>query len=485
MLLGLDLALPPPPPGRGTPHCTRGLDHGTAELPQHHPPHLPAAVSPWALLMHLGASGHPRVPIPALQCGPPLRPQGRGTGPCLCPVPLPDSGLSPGWWPCCCPQGTWGCACWSWSSSWQPWGLGQTSTRHSSEWWGWGALSPARQTAHPLPHLPPGSRRHEASRDPASTAAAADRLRGCAEPSPRLGEPLGGPSPSAFQLRPRPTRPGSPRRLWGSISLPLFPPRSSSRGGGKHRGAGWALAPTTPLPTPEGTGRGGPVSAMAGTNRQSYFINKDVTPQFWGHSRRGGLCFPCSEDTRVPRLLGQVQGCWGWGSVSSSTLPGQTPQDGHQPLPPLPPPLPRNRPGRQQDQQHLLAGGRLVVEEAPGADVLGGGGGAAEGECGDVARAAPQHPRVLAAGDNWEAEGKGVRGCSWGPQSPTASQAPHSYRTPSPGRASPARGKLPSGCSVPGTRRGQWGPTRPPPAGAGRKLGGSTAEGAPKAAQVA
>lgn len=54
------------------------------------------------------------------------------------------------------------------------------------------------------------------------------------------------------------------------------------------------------------------------------------------------------------------------------------------PCPPIPSLHPRNRPGQQQDQCLLLAGGGLVVEEVPGPDVLGGKEGAAEGKRRDV-----------------------------------------------------------------------------------------------------
>lgn len=66
----------------------------------------------------------------------------------LCP--LADAGLSSAWWPCCCPRDTLVCASRSWSSSWPLWGLGQTSTCHSSEWWGVGGpLSSAETPPHP------------------------------------------------------------------------------------------------------------------------------------------------------------------------------------------------------------------------------------------------------------------------------------------------------------------------------------------------
>lgn len=112
-----------------------------------------------------------------------------------------------------------------------------------------------------------------------------------------------------------------------------------------------------------------------------------------------------------------------------------------------------------------------MLEEPPGVDVTGGAGGAAGGQQGDVPRAAPQRPGALAAGGNCGEEGTGVRRGLW-EVSPPPSCPCGSYRTPCPGWVAPARGRLPSGCGVRGRQRGRWGPTTPPPAGAGCKLGG-------------
>lgn len=143
-------------------------------------------------------------------------------------------------------------------------------------------------------------------------------------------------------------------------------------------------------------GRGGPSLGQGRGKGTDYSINKDVTP-FWEHAGlEGALHCPFPKDTWLPYSLEQVEGGCElpnagqdlWAGVIS-TLLGQMPQDKHQPVSPAPPPPipslhPRNRPGQQQDQWLLLAGGGLVVEEVPGPDVLGGEEGAAEGKRRDV-----------------------------------------------------------------------------------------------------
>lgn len=59
---------------------------------------------------------------------------------------------------------------------------------------------------------------------------------------------------------------------------------------------------------------------------------------------------------------------------------------------------------------------------------------------------------------------------------------PSSYRTPCPGWGAPATGRLPSVCRAPGRQQGRWGPSRRPPAGAGRRLGGGKQAAEPGAA---
>uniref|UniRef100_A0A8C3DZU3 Uncharacterized protein n=1 Tax=Corvus moneduloides TaxID=1196302 RepID=A0A8C3DZU3_CORMO len=208
---GLSVPLTLPCPGRGTPHgalhlghCTLVPDTPPAEPSQHHHHHLSAAVSPQDLLT-------PLLPIPTeprhslsrvalagrgSRISPGHPSPGRALGslavalllphvPTLCP--LADAGLSPAWWPCCCPRGTSVCASWSWSSSWHSWGLSQTSTCHSSEWGAWGDLCP-QQRPPPSPCLPSGTRQREASEDPATSRAPA----GGSGAAPSLPWPLRG-----------------------------------------------------------------------------------------------------------------------------------------------------------------------------------------------------------------------------------------------------------------------------------------------------
>lgn len=167
----------------------------------------------------------------------------------------------PGWWPCCCPQGTSVCASWSWSSSWQRRGLGQTSAGCTSE--GQGLLCPQRgRDTPPDPAFPPpGTRRPEAASAPA---------QGLLQALPLLPGSSWGLQHTVPSSTP-PDLPVDPTKAVGlQLPPPCLPPGAEAGGKGQPSGHKEKL---------RGHGRGHPAPTLPpGGKAVDYFINKDVTP---------------------------------------------------------------------------------------------------------------------------------------------------------------------------------------------------------------